>query len=214
MVLPFLSFSNERQQLERYLDGVSDPIYLPIGLPFGFETHTTAYVSVIYFKYCDQRCSLQVGTNGVISFTRPFYYWYPSPFPGYYYLRRFYVVAPYWADHDIRSDGSVFYETFEKGRSRNDDDILDKVNRYLNLNNFTQSFAGTFMILAEWQNAHPYPHGSRYFYYFEKYYPSIRNFTNQVCTYTCIYIHYRNSGKNLPLKIFNSKLFTLKNFRL
>ena len=116
----------------------------------------------------------------MISFSRPFYYWYPSPFPGYYYLRRFYVVAPYWADHDIRRDGNVFYETFERGRSRNDDNVLDIVNRYLELNNLAQNFSGTFMILAEWQNVHPYPHGSNYIYYFEKYYPSIRDFTNQV----------------------------------
>ena len=44
-MLPFLSFSNEVQQLERYLDGVSDAIYIPFGLPFGLQTHSTAYVS-------------------------------------------------------------------------------------------------------------------------------------------------------------------------
>ena len=29
------------------------------------------------------------------------------------------------------------------------------------------------MILAEWNGVHPYPHGSRYLYYFQLYYPSI-----------------------------------------
>ena len=48
MVLPFLSFSNEVRQLRRYLDGVSNAIYIPIGLPFGLEIHTTAYVGRKY----------------------------------------------------------------------------------------------------------------------------------------------------------------------
>ena len=43
--LPFLLLSNQKQQLRRYLDGVSDAIYIPNGFPFGFQTHTVAYVS-------------------------------------------------------------------------------------------------------------------------------------------------------------------------
>ena len=47
--LPFLSFSNESQQLQRYLDGVSDVIHVPTGFPFGLKTHTTAYVSGMFW---------------------------------------------------------------------------------------------------------------------------------------------------------------------
>ena len=43
-MLPFLPFSNKVQQLQPILDGVSDVIDIPIGLPFGLQTHTTAYV--------------------------------------------------------------------------------------------------------------------------------------------------------------------------
>ena len=119
----------------------------------------------------------------MISFSRPFYYWYPSPFPGYYYLRRFYVVAPYWADHDIRRGGSVSYETFVRGRSQNDDSILMTVTDYLRSTNMASpDFSGTFMILAEWDGVHPYPHGSDYLYYFARYYRSIIDFIVQVCT--------------------------------
>ena len=117
----------------------------------------------------------------MISFSRPFYYWYPYPFPGHYYLRRFYVVAPYWADHDIRRQGNVFYETFERGNSQNDDLVLRRVNDYLTSTDRAPSnFSGTFMILAEWNGVHPYPHGSDYLYYFQLYYPSIRDYINQV----------------------------------
>ena len=49
MVLPFLSFSNEARQLRRYLDGVSDAIYIPFEIPFGFQTHKTAYVSCMCY---------------------------------------------------------------------------------------------------------------------------------------------------------------------
>ena len=121
----------------------------------------------------------------MISFSRPFYYWYPYPFPGYYYLRRFYVVAPYWADHDIRREGSVSYETFERGRSENDDRILDRVNTFLQLNG-RLNFYGTFMIMAEWRDVHPYPHGSGNSNYFDMYYPSISDFTRQVDLCVCI----------------------------
>ena len=47
MALPFLPFSNQKQQLQRYLDGVSDAIYIPNGFPFGFQAHTVAYVSCL-----------------------------------------------------------------------------------------------------------------------------------------------------------------------
>ena len=115
----------------------------------------------------------------MISFSRPFYYWYPSQFPGFYYLRRFHVVAPYWADHDIRREGNISYETFERGRSESDDNVLDKVNAFLQLR-MSLNFYGTFMILAEWRDVHPYPHGSGSFDYFELYYPSISEFIKQV----------------------------------
>ena len=45
--LPFLPFSYEKQQLQRHIDGVSDAIYIPNGLPFGIQTHTVAYVSCL-----------------------------------------------------------------------------------------------------------------------------------------------------------------------
>ena len=88
-------------------------------------------------------------------------------------------MAPYWADHDIRRGGNVFYETFEKGRSQNDDLILSRVNDYLSRSK-SSNFSGTFMILAEWNGVHPYPHGSRYLYYFLRYYPSLIDFITQV----------------------------------
>lgn len=47
-VLPFQVFSAKKQNLKQYLDGVSDAIYIPIGFPFGLQTHAVAYVSQSY----------------------------------------------------------------------------------------------------------------------------------------------------------------------
>ena len=85
-------------------------------------------------------------------------------------------------DNDIRKSGEVYYETFEKGKSKTDDVVLDEVNRYIRLNT-ENYFTGTFMILAEWQNVHPHPHGSCDFYDIIKSHPTTRTFINQV------YIH-------------------------
>ena len=107
----------------------------------------------------------------MISFSRPFYYWHPSPFPGYHYLRNFYVVAPYWTDHDIRSDGEVYYEVLEKGYSKNNK-VLNRVNQYIKLTTGSD-FIGTFMILAEWHNVHPYPYGPNYFQEYYRYFTKL-----------------------------------------
>ena len=72
----------------------------------------------------------------------------------------------------------MYYEAFEKGYSESDI-VLNRVNQYLKVS-MGSNFTGTFMILAEWQNVHPYPYGSDYYYYFQRYYPGIRSYTKQV----------------------------------
>ena len=53
---------------------------------------------------------LQVGTNGIISFGRPYYFWYPQRFPTRYpWIRDTYVAAPFWHDVDIRDKGDVLH---------------------------------------------------------------------------------------------------------
>ena len=50
-----------------------------------------------------------------------------------------------------------------RGRNHNDDSVLQRVNDYLGSTEIAPSnFSGTFMILAEWNDVHPYPHGSCY----------------------------------------------------
>ena len=53
---------------------------------------------------------MQVGTNGIISFGRPFYFWYQRNFPTPYpWMRDTFVAAPFWHDVDIWSKGHVIY---------------------------------------------------------------------------------------------------------
>ena len=61
---------------------------------------------------------MQVGTNGIISFGRPFYFWYPQSFPTRYpWIREAYVAAPFWMDIDIRSQGDVLYSVIKREES-------------------------------------------------------------------------------------------------
>ena len=71
------------------------------------------------------------------------------------------MVAPYWTDNDIRREGNVSYEVFQlQATGAYGDQLLDDVSSYITECNTSSDFAGTFMILAEWEGVHPYPHGA------------------------------------------------------
>lgn len=91
-------------------------------------------------------------------------------------------MAPYYSDNDIRRSGEVYYDVFRRGSSTSDNIILDTVNHYIRLKT-NEDFSGTFMILAEWRDVHPYPHGSCYLCYYLRNNPSFRAFLNQVYTH-------------------------------
>lgn len=101
---------------------------------------------------------MQIGDNGVISFGTPFFLFIPEAFPGSINID---VVAPYWSDNDIRREGSVKYEVLQAGNSLREDMLLATVSDFITetLGNMT-TFKGSYMILAEWNNVHSFPHGS------------------------------------------------------
>lgn len=107
--------------------------------------------------------TLQVGDNGVISFGDPFSLWVPQPFPGIdNNVRSAHVVAPYWSDNDLRREGNVSYEVFEFQKTgMHGDEVLITVSNYImeEFGNAT-NFVGVYMILAEWNTVHPFPHGA------------------------------------------------------
>ena len=81
----------------------------------------------------------------------------PVPFPGSVSID---VVAPYWSDNDIRKEGSVMYEVFQSGHSSHGDMLLSTVSDFLKDILENSTFQGTYMILAEWNNVHSFPHGN------------------------------------------------------
>jgi len=71
------------------------------------------------------------------------------------------VVAPYWTDNDIRKEGYVSYEVFQlQVTGGYGDQLLDSVSSVIRERNVSLDFKGSFMILAEWRDVHPFPHGA------------------------------------------------------
>lgn len=104
---------------------------------------------------------IQVGTNGIISFSEPFYSPAAQRFPSTSSsVARAYLVAPYWDDVDISLAGNISYEV----HSRNGDINLGS-NQLLNtISNFVeestgQPFNATWLLAVEWKEVHPWPHG-------------------------------------------------------
>ena len=116
-----------------------------------------------------------MGTNGIISFQRGFYYWWPSPFPTYsHYIQSRYVVAPFWSDNDIRITGDICYEVHERV-----DASTAIVSEYISHNTGT-NFKGRWMLVAQWENVHPYPHGSQNYWWWSWYGSRYVDFASKV----------------------------------
>ena len=107
--------------------------------------------------------SLQVCSNGVISFGKNyFYFWYPERFPSrYFYIRRANVLAAYWNDHDPRSEGTVEYKVYTTELGAQAEQYLSTVSGYISQQQ-ERNFTGTWMLVAYWNQVPPYPYGHSY----------------------------------------------------
>ena len=80
------------------------------------------------------------------------------------------VIAPFWSDNDIRKEGTVRYITYcnitnqaQCAFHNESQIILDEVNRFIQSNQADSSqepFVGTWMLIAQWDQVHPSPHGA------------------------------------------------------
>ena len=103
---------------------------------------------------------LQVGNKGVISFGRPWYFWSPEQFPTRSdSVRSRYVVAPFWSDHDTRVNGSIFYQVHNLTNDQASLLLLEKVSSFIT-NQTGGNFSGQWMLVVQWDQVHPYPHGA------------------------------------------------------
>lgn len=109
-VVPFV-FSGRGANAGILSDVVDDAAQVDLLSPpllIGSIAHTTAFVSlwVVVIMYCS-KCILlhiQISSNGLISFGSRFIDFAPQEFP-----ISAQVVAPFWADYDLRPKGAVRY---------------------------------------------------------------------------------------------------------
>ena len=98
--------------------------------------------------------------QGIISFDRPFTSTFQQAFPSQsgdiFYS---YLVAPYWSNIDTRLDGRVQYETLRLGDSDDVDLRFRFTNNVIN-SELNPNFTGNWILLANWENVHPFPHGA------------------------------------------------------
>lgn len=86
---------------------------------------------------------LQVSTNGLFSFSRPFTFHDAHLFPD---SRFNFIVAPFWSDIDISTGvGNVSYEVHTSS------DVLNWVSTFVSQHQQT-NFTGEWMIVAEWRD--------------------------------------------------------------
>ena len=111
-------------------------------------------------KKCLVIISMQVGTNGIISFGEEYTHFDASLFPttlaASYYS---YVVAPYWADVDNRADGRIYWEIHTSQGEAVSQQLITRVNDFI-FNETTVSLGGTWMMVTTWEDVYPWPHGS------------------------------------------------------
>ena len=60
------------------------------------------------------------------------------------------MVAPFWADHDIRPEGEISYEVHNTSTS-----LMSTVSNFIRKTQQNE-FSGTWMLVAEWSNVPQY----------------------------------------------------------
>ena len=102
----------------------------------------------------------QIGTNGIFSFSAPFYSAVAVAFPSSLStVANAYLVAPYWDDVDIRLAGNISYEVHSRSSNNpGSSQLLDQISQFVE-DSTGDSFQGDWMLIAEWEEVHPWPHG-------------------------------------------------------
>ena len=96
-----------------------------------------------------------MGANGIISFGAGWTASIPQLFPSNNTATRIaYIVAPFWSDNDLRLAGSVTYQVHKSLTNQ-----LAIVSAFISDTTGTK-FNGTWMLVAQWNGAHPFPHGT------------------------------------------------------
>ena len=90
----------------------------------------------------------QVSGNGLFLFGRSANFYRPVLFPNSTSYN--YIVAPFWADNDLRPSGRVSYEVHNIST-----DYLSSVNRYIRQQSGS-NFEGSWMLVVDWKDVAEY----------------------------------------------------------
>lgn len=103
-------------------------------------------------QYCD--VSMQVGTNGWISFSRSIGGYDPELFPATSSAYVFWtsVITPFWANQSTLNGGIVSWEIHNNSLSP---DIIDQVNTLIEEEYGDSEFNGTWMMICFWEDVAP-----------------------------------------------------------
>ena len=58
---------------------------------------------------------------------------------------------------DTRLEGSVFYETHQRGTNPGSDAVLERLSGFIS-SELGVEFTGSWMLVAQWDRVHPFPH--------------------------------------------------------
>ncbi|KAI8778024.1 fibrillin-3, partial [Biomphalaria glabrata] len=166
-----------------WYDAISDPIYFPTGVPFGSQTVKVAHVL----------------PNGVITFGKQARVWWPN----LWYLTSSSegnVLAPFWTYSNPYSNGTVYYQLYDKANSTSASVITratDEVREQYKLNNFNASC----VLVATWEKVEPeswyywlcdyYRYWKDYYWwwqFYQYYYDLYCNKAVQTNTFQAVYI--------------------------
>lgn len=71
-------------------------------------------------------------------------------------------MAPFWSDNDIRLAGAVRYASISSGDGISNAAgrmLLEEVSGYIRTQPGYETFTGSWLLIAHWDNVHPSPHG-------------------------------------------------------
>lgn len=103
-------------------------------------------------QYCN--VSMQVGTNGWISFGRSIEGYNPELFPATSSAHVFWtsVITPFWANQSTLYGGIVSWEIHNNSLSP---DIIDQVTTFIEEEYGDSEFNGTWMMICFWEDVAP-----------------------------------------------------------
>ena len=66
-------------------------------------------------------------------------------------------MAPFWADVDNRKSGEITYQVYD-AINPNTIPMINNVSKFVS-ETVNKQFTGCWMLLVEWRDVHPFPHG-------------------------------------------------------